>query len=137
MIDPISIPGSLEDILSWEARALAHLATIGPDGAPQTSPVWFHWEDGLIEVSVYETSQKLKNMQRDPRVALSVVDPKDAYRYLEFRGVVKRLEPDPETELIIRLSGKYLGLDYYPWHEEGLVQIAVLIEPTRVFGMGG
>lgn len=136
MADQIEIPGSLEDILGWDVKALAHLATIGPDGAPQTSPVWFHWEDGLIRVSVYETSQKLKNVRRDPRVAVSIVDPRDAYRYLEFRGVVTSVKPDPHTELIIRLSGKYLGLDYYPWHEEGLVQVIVSIEPRRVFGMG-
>lgn len=132
-----TVPGSLADLLSWEAKALAHLATIGPDGAPQTSPVWFHWEDGHIRVSVYETSQKLKNIRRDPRVALSVVDPSDDYRYLELRGKVVALDRDPGMAYITRLSGKYLGLDYYPWYEDGQVEVVVTVEPVRIVGMGG
>ena len=70
MIDPISIPGSLEDILSWEARALAHLATIGPDGAPQTSPVWFHWEDGAAWMFTGRTSLKWRNLQARPEATI-------------------------------------------------------------------
>ena len=130
------IPRSLVDILSWDARAFAHLATIGPRGEPHSSPVWFSWEDGLIKVSVYETSQKLKNIQRDHRVSISIVDPEDPYRYLEIRGTVTSFQRDPGLDLLNRLSGKYLGLDHYPWGSEDDVEVVLAIQPQHVVSMG-
>lgn len=134
---PVSIPVSLIDILSWDVKALAHLATIGPDGGPQTSPVWFHQEDDLLQVSVYENSQKMRNIQRDPRISVSVVDPGDPYRYLELREAVVGTHRDPQLGFLTRMSGKYLGLDHYPWAREHDVEVVLSIEPHRVSGMGG
>ncbi len=133
----VTVPESLLDILAWDARAIAHLATIGPDGEPQTSPVWFLWEEELIKVSVYETSQKMANIRRDPRVSVSIVDPSDPYRYLEIRGRAVTHRRDPEMGLLTRMSGKYLGLDHYPWAQEEDVEVVISIEPRRIIGMGG
>ena len=131
-----AIPESLADILAWDTRAFAHLASIGPRGEPHTSPVWFDWEDELIKVSVYETSQKVRNIRRDRRVSVSIVDPNDPYRYLEIRGTVITLEPDPELTLLTRLSGKYLGLDHYPWSGEDDVEVVLAIQPEHIVSMG-
>ena len=132
-----AIPKPLADILSWDARAFAHLATIGPSGEPQSSPVWFDWEDDQIKVSVYENSQKLRNIRGDRRVSVSIIDPDDPYRYLEIRGVVTSFVRDSEMALLTRLSGKYLGLDHYPWGRDDDVEVVLTIEPEHVVGMGG
>lgn len=135
MSKAVSVPDSLADMLAWESKALAHIATIGPDGGPQSSPVWFDWEDNQLTVSLYDSSQKMKNLQRDPRLSVSIVDPANAYRYVEIRGVAVGFEPDTELVFITKMAGKYLGLDHYPWHEEGQVEVTVTIKPTRITGM--
>ncbi len=132
---PASVPDSLAHILSWDAGALAHLGTVGPEGEPQISPVWFHWEDDLIKVSIYETSQKMRNIQRDRRVSVSIVDPDDPYRYIEVRGEVIDLRRDPHLRFLTRMSGKYLGLDHYPWARDEDVEVVISIEPHHVVGM--
>ena len=135
MNETVSVPDSLADIVAWESKALAHIATIGPDGGPHSSPVWFDWVSNELKVSLYDGSQKMKNVKRDPRVSVSIVDPADAYRYVEIRGVVVSFERDIGLEFITRMAGKYLGLDHYPWHEEGQVEVTVTIKPTRITGM--
>ena len=136
MSEIVSVPDSLVNILAWESKALAHIATIGPDGGPQSSPVWFDWDNDQLRVSLYDSSQKMKNLKRDPRLSVSIVDPANAYRYIEIRGVVVLFEPDTELEFITRMAGKYLGLDHYPWHEEGEVMVTATIKPTRITGIG-
>jgi PPOX class probable F420-dependent enzyme len=68
--------------------ALAHIATIGPKGEPQCTPVWFDWDGNTLRFSQTTTRQKFRNLQRDPRFALSLVDPNNPYRSLEIRGKV-------------------------------------------------
>ena len=136
MGEAVSVPDSLAHILAWESKALAHIATIGPDGGPQSSPVWFDWDNSRLKVSFYDSSQKMKNLRNDPRMSVSIVDPADGYRYVEIRGVAVSFEPDTDLEFITRMAGKYLGLDHFPWHEEGQVEVTVTINPTRIVGMG-
>ena len=79
------IPDSHVDLLDWDVKALAHVATIGPDGEPQSSPVWFDWDGSHLKFSLTTTRQKYRNLQRDKRVSLSIVDPSNLYRYIEIR----------------------------------------------------
>jgi hypothetical protein len=137
MNEVVSVPDTLVDMLAWESKALAHIATIGPDGGPQSSPVWFDWDNDQLRVSLYDSSQKMRNLKRNPRLSVSIVDPANAYRYIEIRGVAVLFEPDTGLEFITRMAGKYLGLDHYPWHEEGQVEVKVTIKPTRITGMSG
>ena len=137
MSDHISVPESRANILMWEAKALAHVATIGPKGEPQSSPVWFDWVEEQLIVSFYDSSQKMRNVKRDPRVSVSIVDPDDAYKYVEIRGVAVSFVPDTDLAFMNQMAKKYLGLDEYPWHEEGQVEVIVTIDPARITGMGG
>ena len=108
------IPESHADLL--DSKALAHVATIGPEGEPQVNPVWFGTQDGYIVFSQTTTRQKFRNVQDEPRVAFSIVDPTNDYRYLEVRGVVERIDPDPDNAFINSMAKKYMGEDVYPWH---------------------
>ena len=105
------IPESHADIL--DQRVLAHVATIGPDGEPQSNPVWFDHQDGNIRFSQTTTRQKVRNLKRDPRVAISIVDENNPYRYLEIRGTVERIDPDPDKAFINSMAKKYHGQDVY------------------------
>ena len=130
-----AIPESHADIL--DQKVLAHVATIGPDGEPQSSPIWFDWDGTFLrfaQVTGYQ--QKVRNLEREPRVALSIVDPANAYRYLEVRGTVEQIEPDPDWAFINAMAQKYLGQDRYPFGKPGDEWRVVVIRPERTTQMG-
>jgi PPOX class probable F420-dependent enzyme len=90
---------------------VAHVATGRPDGEPQSNPVRFDCDGEHVKCSQTTTRQKYCDVQRDPRTVLSIVDPE--YRYLEIRGVVDRVEEDPDLDVINSMSRKYGGMDEY------------------------
>ena len=128
------IPVSHADLL--ESTALAHVATIGPQGEPQVNPVWFGWDGEHLSFSQTTTRQKYRNLQKDARIALSIVDPENPYRYLEVRGEVVRIDPDPEFAFINAMAKKYLGQDVYPWIQEGEKRLVVVVRPAHSTQMG-
>ena len=128
------IPQSYVDIL--DKQAFASVATIGPNGEPHNNPVWFGWNGSHIRFSQTTTRQKHRNTRTDPRIALSILDPDDPYRYLEVRGVVVDVEEDSDLDFINSMALKYLGLDRYPWHQPGDERIVIVMEPTRTTTMG-
>ena len=128
------IPASHADLL--EKPVLAHVATIGPDGEPQNNPVWFGTRDGRILFSQTTARQKKRNVERDPRIALSIVDADNPYRYLEIRGIVVGIEPDPDNAFINSMAKKYMNQDVYPWHRPGDERVVVVIRPEHTTQMG-
>jgi PPOX class probable F420-dependent enzyme len=96
-----TIPSAYRDLVS--KKGFAHLATQGPGREPQAQPMWYEWDGTYVLLTQTKARQKFRNLKRDPRVALSIADRDDAYRYLEIRGVVD-IEDDPERMLIDRLS---------------------------------
>lgn len=130
------IPDSHLDLLDWETRAFAHVATIGPNGEPQNNPVWFDWDGTHIEFSQTTARQKYLNLQRDKRVAVSILDPADPYRYLEIRGELDGIRPDPDRVFIDRMASKYLAKETYPWHREGDERVVMRIRPVHHTAMG-
>ena len=129
------IPAKFNDLL--HSTALAHVATIGPHGEPHCTPVWFDWDGTHLRFSQTRTRQKLRNLTRDPRIALSIVDPANPYHSLEIRGVVTRVEDDQDLAFINALAKKYLGQDKYPWHQPGDERVVVVVEPQHTTSMGG
>ena len=89
------------------SKTFAHLATTGPQGEPQSSPMWFLWDGKHIKFTHTTERQKYRNIQRDPRVAISIVDPDNPYTYAEFRGVVERIEQDPPGAFYNTLAEHY------------------------------
>lgn len=128
------IPQGYRDLL--ETTALIHVATIGPDGEPQSNPVWFDWDGENIKFSQTKTRQKYRNVERDPRIAVSLVDPENPYRYLEVRGEVTEVEEDPDNDFINAMAKKYLGMDEYPYHQPGDERIILYVKPEHTTQMG-
>ena len=129
------IPDGYKDLV--ESKALAHIATIGPDGEPQNNPVWFGWDGEHLLFSQTTGRQKYKNLQRDGRIAISIVDPANDYRYLELRGTVARVDPDPDKAFIDSMAQKYLGQDKYPWNQPGDERVVIVVAVEHTTQMGG
>lgn len=124
-----TIPEKLKDIL--DTTAVAHVATVTPKGQPRTSPMWFEWDGRQILLSHTKGRAKYRDVQENPRIALSIVDPEDPYRYLEIRGRVE-IEDDPEKTLIHRLAKKYRGVDRYEWDGPNDHRVIFRVTPERV-----
>jgi len=90
-----------------QSKAFAHLATVGPNGEPQSSPMWFLWDGEHIKFTHTTERQKYRNIQRDPRVAISITDVDQPYTYAEFRGVIERIEEDPTGAFYDTLAVHY------------------------------
>jgi PPOX class probable F420-dependent enzyme len=131
---PAEIPSTHRDLLT--KKTFAHLATIMKDGSPQVTPVWFDTDGPYIRVNSAVGRLKDKNMRRDPHVALSILDPDNAYRYLEIRGRVVDITEEGGAAHIDGLAKKYMGLDMYPMHQPGVARVIYKIEPLRFSTMG-
>jgi PPOX class probable F420-dependent enzyme len=105
------IPASHADLLVQPAPS--HLATIGPEGAPHSTPVWFGWDGEFLRFSQTTDRQKYRNLQREPRVSNALVDVCDSSVSGES-GVLERIEPDPDKIFINSMAKKLLGEDVNP-----------------------
>ncbi len=124
------IPDSHKDLFA--KKAFGNLATLMPDGSPQVTPVWVDYGNGYVLVNSARGRQKDRNMRTRPRVALSIQDPDDPYRYLAVRGAVVETSERGADQHIDKLAKKYLGVDKYPDREEGEVRVIYRIKPEKV-----
>lgn len=131
---PAPIPEKFLDL--FQKRAFASLATLMPDGRPQVTPVWCELDGGKVTINSALGRQKDKNIRRDPRVALTLIDPDNPYRYLEIRGRVVEITQQGADATIDRLAKKYLGVDKYPYAKPGEVRVIYRVEPEHASTMG-
>ena len=128
------IPASHRDLL--EAR-VATFATVGIDGYPQLSEVWFLAEDDTIRLSLNSSRQKTKNLIRHPSCTLFILDLADTRRYLELRADAL-VEPDDDYRFADRVGAKY-GSDLRAHDQPGQRRVVVTLHPHKVnaVDMGG
>jgi PPOX class probable F420-dependent enzyme len=130
---PTAIPKSFEDL--FHKKTFAALATVMPDGTPQVTPVWVDYDGSHVIVNSARGRRKDKNMKVGARVALSLVDPDNSYRYLQVRGRVTEATEQGADQHIDRMAKKYLGKETYPFRQPGEVRVLYKIEPSSVQGM--
>ena len=123
----VSLPDKVTRLL--DGRNFAHLATILEDGSPHSAPVWVGREDDHVIVCTDDKSVKGRNTQRDPRVAISMVDMDDPYSEAQLRGRVIERRRDSDFKYIDAISRKYVG-KAWPYREE--IGIALIIEIDKV-----
>ncbi len=128
------IPESHADLL--DALTVANIATIGPKGEPQVNPVWFEWDGETINLSQNDSKQKYKNLQANPKVAVSILDPENPYRYLEVRGVVSEVVDDADYAFINRQAQRYTKEETFGGLQPGEKRVVVKITPERTSAMG-
>ena len=129
-----TIPASHQDLL--QKPAFASLATLNPDGSPQVTPVWFDYDGTHIIINTARGRVKDRNLAREPRVALTIVDPANPYRYLGIQGRVTEMTENGGDASIDKLAKKYLGKDKYPWKGPNEVRVVVKIAPEKAHTMG-
>ncbi|MGC1905251.1 MAG: PPOX class F420-dependent oxidoreductase [Candidatus Acidiferrum sp.] len=120
----------------FKKKAFANLGTLMKDGSPQVTPVWCDFDGKYIRVNSALGRVKDKNIRRDPRVALAIVDPENPYRYIEIRGKVVEVTEKGADDHINSLSDKYLGNPVYPFRQPGEVRVLYKIEPQKFSSMG-
>lgn len=121
-------PASHTDLL--ERPLFAHLATVRADGAPQVNPMWFLYdpESNRILLTHTKTRHNFRYVQQEPRIALSITDPDDGYRYLQVRGEVEKVEDDPTGAFYQELQQRYRGFKTEVADRD--VRVKLTVRPT-------
>ncbi|HYN99094.1 MAG TPA: PPOX class F420-dependent oxidoreductase [Actinomycetota bacterium] len=109
-----------------------HLATLEPDGYPQVTPVWIDVDDQHILINTAKGRKKVRNIERDPRVSVEVVEQENPYSMLSVKGKVVGMTTDGADDHIDAMARKYLGQDSYPFRKEGEVRLILRIDPEKV-----
>jgi PPOX class probable F420-dependent enzyme len=128
------IPEKYRDLFS--KRAFASLGTLMPDGRPQVTPVWVDFDGEHVVFNSAKGRQKDRNVRRDPRVSMALIDPENPYRFMEIRGRVVEITEDGAAAQIDKLAKKYLGVDKYPYAQPGEVRVLYKIKPEHTTVMG-
>jgi PPOX class probable F420-dependent enzyme len=128
------IPQQYLDLVT-NKKAFAHLATVMKDGSPQVTPVWLDFTDGVIRVNTARGRVKDRNLKVGSRVALSVADPDNPYRYVQVRGKVTKETEQGADAHIDSLAKKYMGVDSYPFRNAAEKRVIYYIEPLSAQGM--
>jgi PPOX class probable F420-dependent enzyme len=129
-----AIPENFQDL--FQKKAFAQLATLMPDGSPHVAPVWVEYDGHRIVINTAKGRVKDRNMRRDGRVSLDLVDPENPYRHLSIRGRVVDITEQGAEDHIDKLTKKYLGLDRYPRRKPGEVRVIYKIEPEHTHTVG-
>jgi PPOX class probable F420-dependent enzyme len=116
----------------FENKDFAHVATLNADGSPQNSAVWIGLDGDLVTFNTAEGRLKTKNVARDGRVAISVVNQQNPYENLIIQGKVVEMTHDGADADIDALAKRYLDADSYPFRQEGEERVIVKIEPEKV-----
>lgn len=130
---PSRVPAELAPLLG--STAVAFVSTIGPSGAPQSTPMWFIWRDEAVRFSLVAGRQKLRNLERDPRVSVVIVDPAEPTRYVELRGHVE-LIADPGFALEREVAVKYRG-EHIDHEAPGTKRFVATVHVDRVTSQSG
>lgn len=123
-----TIPESHQDLLKAD---VAVLATVGRDGYPQVTALWFLFDDGTIKLSLNTTRQKTKNLQAHPECTLFILDPANPYRTLEVRARAE-IAPDPDYAFATKLGAKYGGADLRTNDRPGETRVVVSLQQVKV-----
>jgi PPOX class probable F420-dependent enzyme len=115
-----------------DGRAFAVLATLNPDGTPQTSVIWVARDGDTLVFTTHDRRQKARNLRHDPRASITVFAADDPYRSADIRGTVELID-DPDRSLSIALTRRYLGQDPPP-DPPGSLRLIGRLTPQRVTG---
>jgi PPOX class probable F420-dependent enzyme len=126
-----NFPDSHRDLLDAQ---VATLATIGDNGFPQLTEVWFLHDDGDLKISLNDSRLKTRNLTKRPQCSLLLLDLQNPYRYLEVRGNAK-IEPDDDYSFARRFGAKYGGADLSEHDKPGDKRVVVTIEPANVYAV--
>ncbi len=127
------IPDSHRHLLN--SKALIFLATTMKDGSPQVSPLWFSADDNFILVNSAKGRIKDRNMRRNEKVSLAIVDPENAFLWMGIQGSVVDITEIGADDHVDLLAKKYLGMDSYPNKQKDQIRVTYKIRADKVYTM--
>jgi PPOX class probable F420-dependent enzyme len=119
----------------FDGKNFAFLATVKKDGSPQVTPTWIDRENNIILINTAKGRLKHKNVTRDPRVSISLVDDQNPYSMVTISGRVIEQTAEGADEHIDKLARKYLNADKYPSHSPEVKRVILKIKPEKIFFM--
>jgi PPOX class probable F420-dependent enzyme len=129
----VDLPDDLLTLLRGPSPCF--ISTLMPDGSPQMTEVWVDTDGEHVVINTVDGFLKVRNLQRDPRLAVSVLDPENLMRYFSVRGTVVEMVTEGAADHIEMLSQRYLG-EPYPWYGgRDQTRIKLIIEADRIGGM--
>jgi PPOX class probable F420-dependent enzyme len=126
----VPLPESVKKLI--EAKTYANFATIMPDGSPHVVQTWVDHDRDTVLINTNEGSQKHRNAERNPKVALDICDPTNPFNMAIIRGRVIEITRNGAEDHVDKLAKKYLGQDKYSGRRPGVNRILIKIEPSRV-----
>src|SRR5438876_4352176 len=124
------LPDSIKKLI--DAKTFANIATLMPDGSPHVTQTWGDHDEDLVLINTIEVSQKHKNVLRNPRVALDICDPANAFNVAMIRGRVNEVTFKGADEHVDKLATKYPGQDKYQSRRPGMRRVLFKIEPVHI-----
>jgi len=131
----VKIEGRAEELL--KAKNFCNVATLRKDGSVHTAVAWVDVQDGMPVVNTAEGRAWPRNLERDPRVTLTVPNMDNPYEYVEVRGQVAERTHEGADEHIDQLAKKYLGKDEYPYRQPGEQRVIIRVQPDVARVLGG
>lgn len=130
-----TIPAEFHDL--FEKATFAHVVTMLPNGNPHSTPVWIDYDadDDRLLVNTERERRKTRNAAEDPRVAVSITDPENPYRFLSVTGEVEEITTEGAREHIDELALRYMGEEEYPNPIQS-ERVILRIRPDEVFSGG-
>ena len=119
----------------FQGRNLAFISTLSKDGSPHITPVWADIEGDLILINTFDTSAKNKNITKDPRIAISVVENNNPYNMVSIKGRVIERTTEGADEHLKKLAKRYLGIGKYYYRKPNHRRIILKIKPEKVMGL--
>jgi PPOX class probable F420-dependent enzyme len=129
-----SVEGHAADLL--KGKNFAQVATLRSDGSVHVAPVWVDVQDGLPVLNTAEGRAWPRNLERDPRVTVTVQNLENPYEYVTIRGKVAERTHAGADEHIDAMAKKYLGQDSYPFRQPGEQRVIIRVEPEHVYMYG-
>lgn len=126
-----TIDGRAEELL--KAKNFCHVASFRADGTIHGVPVWIDVQNGLATLNTAEGRAWPRNLERDPRVTLTVQDSENPYEYVEIRGQVAERTHEGADEHIDALAKKYMDVDSYPLRKPGEQRVIIRVAPEHVY----
>jgi len=121
---------SAQEVELLNEAQIANVATVMADGTPQVTPVWIDTDGEHVLFNTAKGRVKHRNLVRNPKVAISVVDRNDPYRLVVLRGTAEFIEEGADAH-IDKLAKKYLDADTYPWRKDDEQRVIVKVTPEK------
>ena len=119
----------------FQDRNLAFVSTMSEDGSPHITPMWADMEGDVILINTFETSAKSKNITKDPRISISVVENNNPYNMVSIKGRVIDQTTEGADEHLKKLAKRYLGIGKYYYREPNRRRVILKIKPQKVIGL--